>query len=640
MVQGKRGFGRGLFWVGPCAGVAMLLAVMLLLQPWLAGPAAAQATIHARIDRFTRSYDLHADLTFVETIDVDYTLLDDRGLAERERSTFSFYPASQSLQVVEAWVQQPDGTRIEVPASSRFTRPSAAAQNAPGFTGAMTTTLLYPQLREGSRTHVRWRLTQKTPPLLGFDVWAEPPLDTPVGVGQINIVAPASLPLHWAARGGFEVIDQTDGGQRLISASIRDTHAAEPEREMVATADFQPLFLVTSLSKLQDIGAIYWRQSHDKAVVTPEISALAARLAGGRTGEDAARAVYDWVTANIRYVAVYLDPNDGWVPHQAQTVLDHGYGDCKDHVVLMQALLGSLGIRAEAAMVDWGDRTTEAPLWVPQFNHAIVYLPEFNRYLNPTNPYARYGSLDVHLAGKLAVLATRHGAIGHTPAGTPADNVYQADSHVTVDEDGTIDGATKFVLSANLESMVRGAVASADSPQELPDRLLAATPEGGFGTFSSSSPRDLSQPFSLVATWHSPHAVSFQERQAYMTTPVGPDVDPPIRLRKFLSRDGVRHHAMIVGAGDYRWITTLRPPPDAYVSGLPGDVDLRNDAGSYEASYVRTNDGVRVARHLVIGRDVFQARDDPALETLLYAALRDSRATLVLSRPEAMAGEP
>ena len=127
--------------------------------------------------------------------------------------------------------------------------------------------------------------------------------------------------------------------------------------------------------------------------MTPAISALAAQVAGGRTGEDAARAVYDWVTANIRYIAVYLDPNDGWVPHQAQTVLDHGYGDCKDHVVLMQAMLGSLGIRAEAAMIDWGDRTTEAPLWVPQFNHAIVYLPAFQRYLNPTDPYARYGTL-------------------------------------------------------------------------------------------------------------------------------------------------------------------------------------------------------------------------------------------------------
>ena len=623
-------------WVGGC--LALFAAVML--QTWIAPPAVAEATIHSRIDRFSRSYDVHADLTYTETVNVDYTLLDARGLAERERGAFSFYPASQSLQVVEAWVEQPDGTRIDVPASSRFTRPSAAAQDAPGFTGAMTTTLLYPQLREGSRTHVRWKLTQKTPPLLGFNVWAEPPMDTPVSVGEVSVSAPAGLNLHWSARGGFQVADRTDAGQRLISATIRDTKAVEAEREMVDPADFQPLFLVTSLARLQDIGAIYWRQSHDKAVVTPAISALAAKVAGGRAGEDAARAVYDWVTANIRYVAVYLDPNDGWVPHQAQEVLDHGYGDCKDHVVLMQAMLGSLGIRAEAAMVDWGDRTTDAPLWVPQFNHAFVYLPAYDRYLNPTNPYARYGSLDVHLAGKLTVLATREGAIGRTPPGRPGDNVYRLDSTVTIDPAGDIDGSARFALSANLESMVRGAVAGADSPQDLPDRLLAATPEGGFGTFSSSSPRDLSQPLSLVATWRSPHAIAFQDRQAFMETPIGPDVDPLIRFRKFLSRDGVRHHAMIVGAGDYQWTTTVRPPPGVEVSSVPPDVDLRNAAGSYDAGYVRSGDGMRATRRLVIARDVFQASDDPALEALLYAALADTRATLVLSRPMAVAGTP
>ena len=113
-----------------------------------------------------------------------------------------------------------------------------------------------------------------------------------------------------------------------------------------------------------------------------------------------------------------------------------------------------------------------------------------------------------------------------------------------------------------------------------------------------------------------------------------------MRLRKFLARGGVRHHAMIVGAGDYQWTTRLRPSSDVYASGLPADVELRNAAGSYDASYARTEDGVRIVRRLVIPRDVFQAADDPALEALLYAALQDARATLVLSRPEAVAAAP
>ena len=68
------------------------------------------------------------------------------------------------------------------------------------------------------------------------------------------------------------------------------------------------------------------------------------------------------MAADIRYIAVYLNPNDGWVPHAADVVLRNGYGDCKDHVVLMQALLAARGISAEAAIIDWGNRTQDLPL--------------------------------------------------------------------------------------------------------------------------------------------------------------------------------------------------------------------------------------------------------------------------------------
>ena len=96
------------------------------------------------------------------------------------------------------------------------------------------------------------------------------------------------------------------------------------------------------------------RASDGRAEMTPEIKALALRIAGEHTGLDAVRAIHAWVAANIRYVAVYLNPADGWVPHKASDVLKTGYGDCKDYVVLMQALLAALGIEGQMAAVNWG----------------------------------------------------------------------------------------------------------------------------------------------------------------------------------------------------------------------------------------------------------------------------------------------
>lgn len=44
-------------------------------------------------------------------------------------------------------------------------------------------------------------------------------------------------------------------------------------------------------------------------------------------------------------MAVYVGAG-GVVPHAAQTVLDNRYGDCKDHVALLEALLGAAGIKS------------------------------------------------------------------------------------------------------------------------------------------------------------------------------------------------------------------------------------------------------------------------------------------------------
>ena len=63
-------------------------------------------------------------------------------------------------------------------------------------------------------------MEQKTPPLLGFDVWAQPPLETAVTLGRFVIDASADLPLHWSARGGFDVTDHSNGGVRRIEATI------------------------------------------------------------------------------------------------------------------------------------------------------------------------------------------------------------------------------------------------------------------------------------------------------------------------------------------------------------------------------------------------------------------------------------
>lgn len=605
---------------------------LLIVLIGFAGSARADEQVHARIERSASRYEVNRDLTWVQTIERDELVLTARGAAQRDRATTTFHPGTQSAELVEAWVTQPDGARLEVAPANVFTRPSQASAGAPGFTSTQTITALFPQVRAGSRLHVRWRVTQREPAMLGFNVWTEPPMEVPIGVATVEIQAPADMPLHWRARGGFEVVDTVADGVRHVEARIADTRAVLPERNQVASRDFRPLFLATSLGSLEELGALYHRRSAVMAAVTPEIEALARRVAGDRTGLDAAAAVYQWITGNMRYVAVYLDPNSGWVPRPAAQVLRDGFGDCKDHVVLMQAMLAALGIRAEAGIIEWGTSYEPMPLWTPwQFNHVVIYLPEYDRFANPTNPYAPFEAMDRRLSGKPVVIASEEGRVMLTPPSRPEDNRTAVDAEVTVAPDGTISGRSRITQSPVLSSGPRGAIAGAASTRELAERMLLGTPEGGYGELDATDPRDLSRPFEVTATWRSPRGAPAPDRDLQLAVPVGIDFEPASRLRQALLPDRSRAFPVLAGARDQAWSTVLRLPPDWTVRELPAPVRVETPAGSYVATYERTGDGVRVSRRLVLLKDVYQPGEVPALQQVLYAPLDDARTILTLT---------
>jgi transglutaminase-like putative cysteine protease len=606
---------------------------VLALLVVLAGSARAEHITHARLDRTVAHYVVHEDLTHVLTVSTDWTLVTQRGLRSLDRASYTFYPDKQTLDLVEAWVDQPDGSRVTVPPTSIFTRPTAASQSAPGFTNSQTTTVLFPRLTEGSRTHVVWRLTQNTPSMFGFDAYSVAEFNWDTVYDETRIDIPASVPLTWRARGGFVVTDQTDGGTRHIVATLRGVDGQESEPGMVSMWDFQPLFLVTSLPSYEEIGRVGAREAAGRAAVTPAIQALADRIAGTAQGLDAARAIYNWVTSNIRYVAIYLNVEDGWVPHAADAVLKAGYGDCKDYTVLMQALLAARGIRADMAVLDWGTRTVDPLLWAPYFaNHAIVYLPDFDKFLNPTSRYAGFDALDPGLAGKFVVLLTKEGRVMHTPPSNPAGNRYRMHSKLVLAEDGTIKGHADFELTPYGEVGIRAALAGASSTSKLAESLLGRTLEGGFGDLTASNPRDLSRPLSLSADWSSPHAVNPAGRDVFLRVPAGPDLASPADMRSKLSPTGTRRTSLFAEARDYGWESSIDVPASMQVERLPDDVTIANAVGSYTARYRRDGThGIKVTRNLVIARDVVAAEQYKALEALLYAPIVDIRSVLMLA---------
>ena len=582
-------------------------------------------------------YEVSKDYSYKLTMVIDAFVQKQAQVKDASQLAMTYDPGGISFHFVNGWVEGADGVRQKPTRDAIFTRPSAAARNAPGFVSSVTTTIVMPKVTIGSHVHYEIEEAASKKPLTGFNAsaWLNPFQNASE---HVVIDIPAALPLAVASQGGFVVSDTTTNGMRHIvaDAHLQDVSARDKEPHMASLVEFEPLFLATSLHNYEELGSIYYRLNKDKSAVTPEIDVLAKRVVGDRKGIDAARAIYDWTARNIRYLAVSVTDDDGWESHSAATVLKNGYGDCKDHVTLMQALLAAEDIRSEPALIDWSDRARALPLRSPyEINHAIIYLPDFDTFANPTSPFTPFGVLDQGLSGKLAIIAAEHSEVRHTPELTPATAQFVTEGAIHVAADGTVAGEATATMSPSIEESLRSGLQDPDENNRRMDRKLRGTAEGGFGRLDTSDAYDTDHPFKLTMDWHSPYGINPEAGAFVLPSP--PNFDSMDALRAFLSRDGRRHTPLALPVRDLKWNYSVALPSELTIAAAPKDVDVRNEVGSYTAIYEKEEERLVVHRRLVLQLKELTAGSYSDLERLIYAAQNDFTAIVMMSATQTKA---
>lgn len=135
--------------------------------------------------------------------------------------------------------------------------------------------------------------------------------------------------------------------------------------------------------------------------------------------EDRALALLDFVQREIRYLGIELGPNSHQ-PHFPEEVLERRFGDCKDKVFLLCALLEEIGIAAQPVLVNtYQTHTIHERLPSPYaFNHVIarIQLGGTNYIVDPTREYQR-GSLAMRGPSEetKGLLIGRPGSAGSPP---------------------------------------------------------------------------------------------------------------------------------------------------------------------------------------------------------------------------------
>jgi transglutaminase-like putative cysteine protease len=226
----------------------------------------------------------------------------------------------------------------------------------------------------------------------------------PFDDARFSIMASAFMKLVLDAHGVHTDQETHDG--KTVYRWHYSAAAVPIDPASLVPIDRVPRVFVSSIPDWDAFGHIWATLIADKAAVTPPIQALADKLTAGISNRrEQAKRLYDWVGANIRWVAIQTG-NGRIVPHTAGEVLSNGYGDCKDQVMLLIALIRAKGLPAEPVLINLGNSCTlPGAAVVGAFTHCITYLPEWGIYADTTVGGAPFGTLPFQDYGKPVVHA-------------------------------------------------------------------------------------------------------------------------------------------------------------------------------------------------------------------------------------------
>ncbi|KVD20962.1 hypothetical protein WI81_05095 [Burkholderia ubonensis] len=505
---------------------------------------------------------------------------------------------------------------------------------APTFQDGVLRTVVFPGVEAGSRTRVAFRKVRTRPLNPGyFGYFVEPSRD-PVDYQRLVFDVPADMPLHADARGYVALPPVTANGRTRYVFEYRHGPYDRIELGAVGYPTDGDRLMVSTLPDYAAFAARYRNAAMDPSADDPAVAQLARALtANAPDPHDKARILYDWVRANVRYVALFLGETAA-APHRVTDILRNRYGDCKDHVALFGALLAAVGIRSEPVLLNLGAVYTLPS--VPGYgggavNHAITWLPDLGLYADTTTGGIAFGYLPPIVMDRPALLVDT-GVLARTPATQPrtrtarlAIDAARLDAQryqSYVEDDGWTAELERNVFRRATRERVR----------QLAVERLRQSGLRGTADLVTTDLAATAGPFGVTMTGTLDHAV----------WPDGTTAVPALssltggiatQVQGWLA-EPVRTQAWVCIGGAFDETAQIALPANVAVTDVPADTAVRDRFVDFASHYVFDASArvVQITRRLRadFGRQVCTPDDYAAMRASLERIERDTQAQIVV----------
>jgi len=324
-----------------------------------------------------------------------------RGAEGLRSHPIGYVPGRQDLKVERARVWKPDGKAVDT--HQEMDRSTSEPWYRLYYDTRVRQVVL-PALAPGDVLELAWRVDDVAGENLLSDYFGEvTPFTDMARKERVDYVllAPTSRAIHASnprLPGVVHARKELPGGIREYRWTATELPRTLPEPGMPGMAETSAYVHVSTYGSWDEVARFYEGLVREQLRPGPAVRAESARIVAEVRGrpENAGRpekeirreivkAVYDEVVTSIRYVGLEFGIH-GYKPYSVEQVLTRRFGDCKDKAALMKALLEPAGIDSRLVLLRMrrlGNLPPE-PASLAVFNHAILYVPEFDLWLDGT----------------------------------------------------------------------------------------------------------------------------------------------------------------------------------------------------------------------------------------------------------------
>ena len=559
--------------------------------------------LDSRFTHYYATYHINADASHVETHDWATQVLQARAVEGLKSQSISYSTSIQKVEILHAYTLKADGRRIDAPKTNYQLEVNGGRdKDAPVFSDISTLTVVFPEVAVGDTVEFAYRLTQTEPMFPGhFSVMNAFSKLSAFDDVKVTIDAPASLWAQHEARQMVETRSEKDGRVTLqwtfqnrqpVKSKRRDWTVYEVEKE--------PGYAFSTFRSYAEIAEAYGTRARSKAAVTERVQKLAEEIVKDRkTPRDQARALYDWVAANITYGGNCIGVG-AVVPHEIPFILDNRMGDCKDHATLLQALLAARGIDSTQALVNAGSLYSlpKIPV-VSSVNHVINYLPGLNVFVDSTSQTTPFGMLPTSDIGKPVLLVDGFRDGIKTPVPPIGSNRQYMKTTVTIGADGTAQGEIDISLNGVFAENARASLRH--MPMDRLDEVVENVFRG-MGYIGSGKAR-LDDPEALLDSYH--YKVNFEVKELVsLPGPGAFHIDPLFSteapVQRYLAAATEQEESVdtVCRSGTSVEEYTYHFPGNLKIFAVPDDMQVANDFLTYRATYHLKGNTLTVKRSI------------------------------------------